>query len=99
MSFTPKHLATFLLGAAAGAAILKYNTMTPEEQEKLVGNIKEKANQAKTEAEGALANLETYFEELKGKGMEALKTHAGEAEGMMNELFAKIKNATDTKTV
>ena len=27
----PKHLATFLLGAAAGAAIMKYNSMTDEE--------------------------------------------------------------------
>ena len=39
---SPKHIATFLLGAAAGYALFKYNSMTDEEKERIVGgNIRE----------------------------------------------------------
>ena len=36
MSVNSKHVATFLLGAAAALAAHKYMNMTPEEKEKLV---------------------------------------------------------------
>ena len=47
----PKHIATFLLGAAAGYALFKYNSMTDEEKEKMYADLKEKANKLKDEAE------------------------------------------------
>lgn len=40
---SPKKLGIFLVGLGAGYAIAKYMGMTPEEKEKLTGDIKEKA--------------------------------------------------------
>lgn len=85
----PKHIATFLLGAAAGLAAAKYMSMTPEEKQKLADDIKDKANQFKTEAEKFADKAKDYFEELKVKGGEALKENLADAEKMMNELFGK----------
>lgn len=57
MSVNSKHIATFLLGAAAALAVSKYMSMTPEEKEKLAGDIKDKANKVKTEAEKMMNDL------------------------------------------
>lgn len=89
MSVNSKHIATFLLGAAAALAASKYMNMTPEEKEKLAGDIKDKANKLKTEAEGLAGKAKDYFEELKTKGTEALKEHLGNAEKVMGDLFGK----------
>ena len=45
-----KQITTFLLGAAAGYGLFKYNSMTAEEKEKLRADLKNKANQFKDEA-------------------------------------------------
>jgi hypothetical protein len=45
-----KQIVTFLLGAAAGYGLFKYNSMTKEEKEKLKKSLKEKATQFKEEA-------------------------------------------------
>jgi vacuolar-type H+-ATPase subunit H len=89
MSVNSKHIATFLLGAAAGLAAAKYMSMTPEEKEKLASDIKDKANKLKTEAEGFAEKAKDYFEELRTKGGEALKDNLADAEKMMNDLFGK----------
>ncbi len=98
MSVNSKHIATFLLGAAAALAAQKYMSMTPEEKEKLAGDLKDKANQFKTEAENFAEKAKDYFEELKTKGGEALKEHLSDAEKMMGDLFGKKdgKDATQT---
>ena len=96
MSVHPKHIATFLLGAAAGLAAAKYMSMTAEEKEKLAGDIKDKANKFKSEAEAFAEKAKDYFEELKTKGGEALKENMADAEKMMNDLFAK-KDKTESK--
>jgi len=93
MSVNSKHIATFLLGAAAALAASKYMSMTPEEKEKLAGDIKDKANKLKSEAEGVAEKAKEYFEELKTKGTAALKDHIGDAEKMMNDLFGKKGSA------
>ena len=93
MSVNSKHIATFLLGAAAALAASKYMSMTPEEKEKLAGDIKDKANKIKAEAEGAAEKAKDYFEELKTKGTEVLKEHLGNAEKLMTDLFGKKDNA------
>jgi hypothetical protein len=92
MSVNSKHIATFLLGAAAALAASKYMSMTPEEKEKLADDIKDKAHKVKSEAEGMMDKAKDYFEELKTKGGEALKDHMGDAEKMMNDLFGKKGN-------
>ena len=89
MSVNSKHIATFLLGAAAALAASKYMSMTPEEKEKLAADLKDKANKVKTEAENFAEKAKDYFEELKTKGAEAFKEHLGEAEKTMSDLFGK----------
>lgn len=93
MSVNSKHIATFLLGAAAGLAAYKYVNMTAEEKEKLANDLKDKANKFKTEAEEVMEKGKGYFEELKTKGSEALKEHLADAEKMMHDLFGKKDDA------
>ena len=87
MSVNSKHVATFLLGAAAALAAHKYMSMTPEEKEKLAGDLKEKANQFKGEAESAMEKGKEYFEELKTKGADAMKEHFGDVTSVLHNLF------------
>jgi hypothetical protein len=93
MSVNSKHIATFLLGAAAGFAAYKYANMSEEEKEKLMNDIKNKAKDLKTEAEGMADKAKEYFEELKTKGSSALKEQMGDVDGMMNDLFGKTPPA------
>lgn len=87
-----KHIATFLLGAAAGAAYMKYNSMTEEEKEKFMNGLKAKADGMKTEAEQAMNTANTYFEELKNKGSEVLKENLSQVDDIFNEIFGKKGN-------
>ena len=89
MSVGSKHIATFLLGAAAALAAQKYMSMTPEEKEKLASKLKEKAHQFKDEAENAADKAKDYFNELKTKGGDALKEHIADAENLLHNLFGK----------
>jgi chromosome segregation ATPase len=89
MSVNAKHIATFILGAAAGLAAAKYMSMSDEEKDKLAGDLKDKANKFKDEAEAAFNKAKDYFEELKAKGADAFKEHFADAEKMMGDLFAK----------
>jgi vacuolar-type H+-ATPase subunit H len=89
MGVNSKHIATFLLGAAAGLAAYKYANMTEEEKEKMMADLKQKANSFKEEAEGMADKAKDYFEELRTKGSSALKDNLGDAEAMINDLFGK----------
>ena len=89
MSVGSKHIATFLLGAAAALAAHKYMSMTPEEKEQLAAKLKEKAHQFKDEAETATEKAKDYFTELKTKGGDALKEHFPDAEKFLQGLFGK----------
>ena len=93
MSVNAKHIATFLLGAAAGFALCKYMNMSDEEKEQFMNNLKNKANNVKDEAEGAVHKAKEYFEELKDKGADALKEHLSDAEKMIEDLFGKGEKA------
>jgi hypothetical protein len=98
MSVNSKHIATFLLGAAAAFAAHKYMTMTPEEKEKLAAKLKDKAHQFKDEAEAAAGKAKDYFAELKTKGGEALKEHIADAEKLMHNLFGGASTTKNTGT-
>ncbi len=89
MSVNSKHIATFLLGAAAGLAAYKYANMTEEEKEKMAADIREKANAFKDEAEGVMDKANEYFDELKAKGSTAMKDSMADVESLFNELFGK----------
>jgi gas vesicle protein len=92
MGVESKHIATFLLGAAAAFAAHKYMTMTPEEKEKLASDLKDKAHQFKDDAENAADKAKGYFDELKTKGADALKEHLGDAENILHNLFGNKTN-------
>jgi|LakMenE01Jun11ns_1017448.scaffolds.fasta_scaffold8294421_1 chromosome segregation ATPase len=89
MGVGSKHIATFLLGAAAGLAAFKYANMSEEEKEKLMADLKAKANDLKNEAEGAADKAKEYFEELKTKGSSAFKDQFGDLDGVFDDLFGK----------
>ncbi len=89
MAVNAKHIATFLLGAAAALAGAKYMSMSEEEKEKLAADLKEKAHSMKAEAEVAFDKAKDYFDELKTKGTDAFKEHFGDAEKTMSDLFGK----------
>lgn len=89
MSVNSKHIATFLLGAAAGLAAYKYANMSEEEKEKMAADIKDKANAFKDEAEGMMEKAKEYFDELKAKGSTAMQDSMGDVESLFNELFNK----------
>ncbi len=95
MSVNSKHIATFLLGAAAAVAAGKYMSMSPDEKEKLVADLKDKAHQFKDEAEKTALNAKDYFSELKTKGSEALKQHFGvDADNILNNIFGNKTSGT-----
>lgn len=84
-----KHLATFILGAAAGVAMHKY--LQTDEGEKMLEDLKTKAGDLKTEAEGALDKMPEYFEQLKNQGSEMLNKYTPEAEKMLQELLETLQ--------
>jgi hypothetical protein len=86
-----KYLATFLLGAAAGLAATKYMSMTPEEREKMIASLKEKAQAMKGEAESGFEKAKEYFEEIKAKGGDSLKEHFGDLGNLVHTLFSGSK--------
>lgn len=107
MGVNAKHLATFILGAAAGVALNKY--LNTEEGEKVMESLKEKGNQLKTEAEGAIDKAPEYFEELRSGAstkfnevVSSLKEKYPDAEKNISDLFANIikpKNESGTSAV
>lgn len=92
--FDGKHIATFLLGAAAGLAAHKYMSMTDEEKQQVGENLKAKAQGLQNDAEAAADKAKDYFNELKEKGTGALKEHFPQAEEMLNNLFGKKTEPT-----
>ena len=95
MSVGAKHIATFLLGAAAALAAHKYMTMTDEEKEKLIADLKAKAKAFQDEAETTADKASEYFEELKAKGSKAFKENFGDVESLFNDIFGKKQQASN----
>jgi septation ring formation regulator EzrA len=94
MSVNSKHLATFLLGAAAAFGAYKYVNMTDEEKEKLANDLKDKANKLKKAALDAEDQATDYFNELKEKGAEAMKEYMPKVEEFFDNLFKSGSKAT-----
>jgi hypothetical protein len=94
MSVNSKHMATFLLGAAAAFGAYKYLNMTEEEKQKLGEEIKDKANKLKTHALDAEDKAMEYFNELKSKGADAMKEYMPKVEEFFENLFKSGTKAT-----
>lgn len=97
-----KHIATFIMGALAGLAAGKYASMSEDEKEKMMENLKQKANNLKDEASKTADQAKDYFSELATKGTDAIKEHFPGAEKWMNDLFGNKTSdagaATDGST-
>lgn len=98
MGLNSKNLATFLLGAAAGAVALKYAMMSEEEKEKLTASLKEKASKFKDEAETSMEKTRDYFSELGSKGADFLKEHWADADNFLKDLFKKKQSGAKGST-
>ncbi len=100
MNVNSKHMATFLLGAAAAYGVYKYAKLSDEEKEKLMNNLKDKANSLKTHAEDSVEKAKDYFAELKTKGGDALKEHFPGMEEFFGRFFKHEapEAATETTT-
>jgi hypothetical protein len=98
MSVNNKHLATFLLGAAAAFGAYKYSKLTDEEKEKLANELKEKANKLKKAAVDAEDQAVDYFNELKTKGADAMKEYMPKVEEFFENLFKGGNKTTNTTT-
>ena len=98
MSVNNKHLATFLLGAAAAFGAYKYLNMSEEEKEKLAADFKDKANRLKKTAQEADKQASDYFNELKTKGADAFKEHMPKIEEFFENLFKGGSKTTTTTT-
>lgn len=98
MSVNSKHLATFLLGAAAAFGAYKYMNMTDEEKEKLANDIKDKANKLRKSALDAEDQAMDYFNELKNKGADAMKEYMPKVEEFFENLFKGGSKTTNTST-
>jgi hypothetical protein len=96
MSVNNKHLATFLLGAAAAFGAYKYMNMTDEQKEKLAADIKDKANKLKTSAMDAEDKAMDYFSELKTKGSDSLKEFMPKMEEFFENLFKGGQKSSST---
>ena len=95
MNVKNKHLATFLLGAAAAFGAYKYMKLTDEEKEKLANDLKDKANRVKTQAMDAEEKAVEYFNELKTKGGDALNEYMPKMEEFFASLFKGGKSGSD----
>lgn len=98
MSVNNKHIATFLLGAAAAFGAYKYMNMTDEEKEKLAEDIKSKANKLKDSALDAEKQAMQYFNELKIKGTDALKEYMPKMDEFLDNIFKGGTKATKTSS-
>ena len=95
MAVNAKHLATFILGAAAGVALNKY--LQTEDGEKMMADLKEKGTQLKAEAEGAVDHAPEYFDKLKTQLAEILKTNFPNAEQAINDVLGKKPDELEPK--
>ena len=99
MGISTKSIATFLLGAAAGAAAFKYASMTDEEKAQLIRSLKSKAGKLREEAETGAGMAKDYFSELGREGAESLKEHWSDIEQYLRNLLGKKNSGSANASV
>lgn len=98
MSVNEKHIATFLLGAAAAFGAYKYSKMTDEERQKLEDNLKDKFHKLKKEAETSADSAKNYFNDLKEKAGTMFKEHFPDVEKHFENFFKSSPEENTAKT-
>jgi len=99
MGISTKSIATFLLGAAAGAAAFKYASMTDEEKRKFTQSIKTRAGKVREEAETGAEMAKDYFSELSREGAASLKEHWSDIEQYLRNLLGKKNSGSANASV
>lgn len=61
-------IAAIILGAAAGAALIKFFSMPKEEREEFYSHLKNQTHQLLDNAEDTVEKVEQYLDEIKSKG-------------------------------
>lgn len=61
-------IAALILGAAAGAALIKFLNMPKEERDHFCDHLKTRTNQLLDNAEQTVEKVEHYMDEVKAKG-------------------------------
>lgn len=89
MSIGAKHLAGFILGAAAGYAAARYIHMSEEEKKAFHEKWKRKANAFQQEAEDGFKKAESWARDMG----EQAKSFADEAGKAVNEWFGKPRTS------
>ncbi|HVZ97927.1 MAG TPA: hypothetical protein VG847_13690 [Chitinophagaceae bacterium] len=80
-------IASVILGASIGVALVKYYTMTEEEREAFWKKIKNIAEDLLDDAENTVEKVEAYFEEIKSKGENNLVEKLYVVRKMLKDLF------------
>lgn len=63
-------IASLILGAAVGVAIVKFFSMPKEDRKELCTHLKNKTNELLDNAEDTVEKVERYMDEFKSKGEE-----------------------------
>lgn len=61
-------IAAIILGAAAGAALIKFFSMPKEKRQEFYSHLKHQTNQLLDNAEDTVEKVEQYMDEIKAKG-------------------------------
>ena len=88
------YIGGIILGAAAALAIYKYLSMTPEERDELLSEIKEKTHELLNNAEDTVEKVEHYVASIKEKGEGAWVDKMYLAKKMITEFYGSGKQKT-----
>jgi phage-related protein len=80
-------IASIILGASIGVALVKYYSMTEEEREAFWERIKNITDELLDDAEHTVEKLEAYFDEIKSKGEDNLVEKLYVVKKMLKDLF------------
>jgi hypothetical protein len=85
------YIGGIILGAAAALAIYKFYSMTPEERDELISDIKEKTHDLLNNAEETVEKVEHYVAQIKEKGEGEWVDKMYLAKKMISEFYGKGK--------
>ncbi len=80
-------IASIILGASIGVALVKYYTMTEEERETFWVRLKNIAEDLLDDAENTVEKVEAYIDEMKSKGENNLVEKLYVVKKMLRDLF------------
>lgn len=86
------YIGGLILGAAAALALYKFYSMTPEERDELIADIKEKTHDLLNNAEETVEKVEHYVAKIKEKGEGEWVDKMYLAKKMISEFYGSGKS-------